>query len=158
MKHIKEFELFESYYQDSLSRKMVETAKKMEARLAGDSVRINSRDVGSNEELRALRSEALDKVKGGDKRAYGAMYSKGGNCESFFIVAPDAGINALQKPITDFDLNVSYREEPGAWCVIDVYATKGSGKSLYMETEGDVLYQWDNYENRAKGSLVDKKA
>ena len=48
MKHIKEFELFESYYQDSLSRKMVETAKKMEARLAGDSVRVNSKDVGSN--------------------------------------------------------------------------------------------------------------
>ena len=58
MKHIKKFELFESYY-DSLSQKIAETAKRMGSDLAKNSVRINTKDAKSEDEYRALRAEAL---------------------------------------------------------------------------------------------------
>lgn len=157
MKHIKKFELFESYY-DSLSQKIAETAKRMGSDLAKNSVRINTKDAKSEDEYRALRAEALEKVKNGDKKAYGAMYDRNGSYQSFFIAAPAEGISALKKPITDYHLNVTYLEEPGAWCVIDVYASSQNGRSLYMEVDGGVLFQWNDYEKIAKGSLVDKKA
>jgi hypothetical protein len=35
-----------------------------------------------------------------------------------------------------------------------VYNTPENAKSLYMEVDGEVLFQWDSYENKAKGKLA----
>lgn len=163
MKHLKPFKVFEELDTDPKtdnkmrqnSSKFVEMAKKYEASLRQKGIKMSSKDVRDDNDKNKLWKEALDKIKGGeDKVAYGMMKWSGDICQSFSIISPAGGIEALRKPITGFDMTVSYTEEPGKWCTFTVYNTPENAKSLYMEVDGEVLFQWDSYENKAKGKLA----
>ena len=160
MKNLKSFKLFEAYSSSYENSRVLDLAKQLTSRLGSSSlsssVRFESKDSRSEEEYRKLRAEALEKVKSGDAKAYGAMNWEGEMCTGFFIAGPANAIQALQKPITSTGFSINYTEDPGKWCVIDVLKrsdTKNSS-SLYMEVDGDVLYQWSDYEKNAKGKLA----
>lgn len=157
MKNLKYFKLFESYSTPSYENsRVLDLAKQLTSKLGSSSVRFESRDSRSEEEYRKLRAEALERVKSGDPKAYGAMKWDGKMCTGFFIAGPASAIQALQKPITSTGFSINYTEDPGKWCVIDVLkrADTKNSSSLYMEVDGDVLYQWSDYEKNAKGKLA----
>ena len=157
MKHIKSFKLFESYssfeYENS---RLSDLAKEMVSNLNSNYVKLESKDARSEEEYRKLRAEALEKVKNGDEKAYSAMKWDGKATTGFFIAGPAKAIQALQKPIIRNGFTINYLEDPGKWCVIDVSkrSNASDSSSLYMEVDGEVLYQWNDYEKKAKGKLA----
>ncbi len=157
MKHIKSFKLFESYssfeYENS---RLSDLAKEMVSNLNSNYVKLESKDARSEEEYRKLRAEALEKVKNGDQKAYGAMNWGGLGLNGFFIAGPAKAIQSLQKPINRTGFSINYLEDPGKWCVIDVSkrSNASDSSSLYMEVDGEVLYQWNDYEKKAKGKLA----
>lgn len=157
MKNLKSFDLFESSstfeYENS---RLSDLAKELVSNLNSNYVKFESKDVRSEEEYKKLRAEALEKVKNGDEKAYGAMNWNGNATTGFFIAGPAKAIQSLQKPINRTGFSISYLEDPGKWCVIDVLkrSNTSDSSSLYMEVDGEVLYQWNEYENKAKGKLV----
>ena len=175
MKHLKLFEDFKLNEEididsgtDNKMReandKMTKGAKKLEAELTKLGLKFVSKNTTSEDEYRKLRAEALEKIKAGDdKMAYGIMKWTQNNdiCQSFTIVVPEKGIEFLRQPIVNTGIAVSYKESPQKWATIDIYNSpggKGQSKSLYMEVDGEVLYQWDDYENKSKGKLSNKMA
>lgn len=163
MKHLKSFKVFEEIDTDAKtdnkmrqnSSKFVDMAKKYESSLRQKGVKMVSKDVRDDNEKNKLWKEALEKIQGGeDKVAYGLMKWSGDICQSFSIISPVGGIEILRKPFTGFDMTISYREEPTKWCTLSVLNTPDTGKSTYVEADGDVLFQWDSYENKAKGKLA----
>jgi hypothetical protein len=157
MKHIKSFKLFESYssfeYENS---RLSDLTKELVSNLNSNYVKLETKDARSEEEYRKLRAEALEKVKNGDEKAYGAMKWDGKATTGFFIAGPAKAIQALQKPINRTGFTINYLEDPGKWCVIDVLkrSNASDSSSLYMEVDGEVLYQWSDYEKKAKGKLA----
>jgi hypothetical protein len=140
------------------SPKMVEQAKKIQSTLKG--LKFTSKDVSDNDEKDKLWKEAIQKVKEKEcKEAYGIMKWSGSICQSFSIIAPASAIEILRQPLYGWARKIYYRETPGEFCTLEVYNNpggKGDSTSLYMQSDGEVLFQWDDYENVAKGKLKDK--
>lgn len=84
------------------------------------------------------------------------MNWEGESCNGFFIIGSANAIQALQKPIISQGFSINYTEDPGKWCVIDVLkrSDNKNSSSLYKEVDGDVLYQWNDYEKVSKGKLA----
>lgn len=140
------------------SPKMVEQAKKIQSMLK--EFKFISKDVSSSDDSNKLRKEAIEKVKEeGCKDVYGIMQWSGQICKSFSIIAPDACAEVLRIPFYGWARKIYYNEIPGKFCTLEVYNNpggKGESKSLYMESDGEVLFQWDDYENISKGKLANK--
>lgn len=173
MKHLKLFENFKLNEEididsgtDNKMReandRMTKGAKKLEAELTKLGLKFVSKNTNSGDENKKLRAEALEKIKSGDeKMAYGIMTWTSNNdiFQSFTIVVPEKGIEFLRQPITSSGFKIYYNESPGEWATIDIYNSpggKGQSSSLYQEVDGEVLYQWDDYENKSKGKLSNK--
>jgi len=159
MKNLKSFKLFEAYdsaFFAGQNSRLLDISKDLVNKLTSSYVKIETKDSRSEDEFRQLRKEALEKVKNGDTKAYGAMKWDGHLCERFFIAAPANAIPVLQKPIVNSGARIEYLEDPGKWCVLDVGRCKehSNSSSLYMEVDGDVLFQYNEIERKAKGKLV----
>lgn len=87
MKNLKSFKIFEAYSSSYENSRVLDLAKQLTSRLGSSSlsssVRFESKDSRSEEEYRKLRAEALEKVKSGDPKAYGAMNWEGEMCTGF---------------------------------------------------------------------------
>ncbi len=162
MRHLKNFSLFEELdtdaKKDNMMRdskeKMMSMAKGYEEGLKKKGLKMITENVRDDNSYNKMWKEALDKVKEGGETAYGMMKWSGDICQSISIICPVKGIEVLRKPVTDFHMNISYREEPNSWCTLQIFSTPGDGKSTYMENDGEVLFQWNSYENKAKGKLA----
>ena len=168
MKYLKSFKIFEEmdidYATDNKMRdespKMVEQAKKIENMLKG--FKFVSKDVSSSDDTNKMREDAIQKVKEENcKEVYGIMKWSGQICQSFSIIAPADCIEILRIPFYGFRRKIYYNENPGKFCTLDVYNSAEGGKdsrgqstSLYMMADGEVLFQWDDYEHKSKGKLA----
>jgi hypothetical protein len=140
------------------SSRMVEQAKKIQSMLKD--LKFITKNVSTSDEKSKLWKEAIEKVKQqGCKEVYGIMLWSGDICQSFSIVSPASGIEILRQPFYSGSRKIYYNETPGEFCTLEVYNSpggKGSSKSLYMEKDGEVLFEWDDYENKSKGKLSSK--
>lgn len=163
MKHLKSFKLFEEVDTDSVtnnkmrdtSKKMVDAAKKYEQQLVKSNIKFISKSTNSSEESRKLRAEAIKKIQEGDKNSYGIMQWSGDICQSFQIISPLSGkeIIAAPKYAHKMKINCTVAEN---FIALEVYNSPNDSTSLYMEKDGEVLYQWKEAENFQGGKLVNK--
>jgi hypothetical protein len=140
------------------SPRMVKQAKEIQSMLK--EFKFISKNVSSSDDSNKLRKEAIEKVKEkGCKDVYGIMQWSGQICQSFSIIAPSDCAEVLRIPFYSGGRKIYYNETPGKFCTLEVYNSpggKGESKSLYMESDGEVLFQWDDYENKSKGKLSSK--
>jgi len=163
MRHLKSFKLFEELDTDSAtdnkmrtnSKNLVDAAKKYEQLLAKEGIKLISKNVSSSDEARKLRSEAINKIKSGDKNAYGLMQWSGDICQDFQIITPEKGIEVVGAPKYGNNVDIKYTQYDN-WASLEYYNSPNEVKSLYMMADGDVLFQWDSYEKKSKGSLAGK--
>lgn len=162
MKYLKSFKIFEELDMDyetnrkmeNMTKWLVDIGKRYESDLTKKGLKMMTKDTRSTDETRKLYSEAYDKVKKGDENVYGIMQWVGQTCQSFSIISPAGGIEILRKPTNSQDLTISYSENPGEMCTLEIYSTPGNGKSNYLQKDGEVLYTWDSYGKVAKGKLA----
>lgn len=163
MKHLKSFKIFEEIDTDSgtdnkmrqFSPKMVEYAKKYEQLLAKAGVKLISKNVHSNDESRKLRAEAIQKIQSGDEKAYGIMEWSDDICKSFQIITPEKGFEVVGAPKTAYHVYINFKEGD-KFASLEIYNSPNESKSLYMKRDGEVLLQWNDYENEIKGTLSNK--
>jgi len=175
MKHIKLFENFTSKSRRSklneemdidsgtdnkmrdATPKMEEEAKKIKSLLEKKGLKFQSKNSSSSNESNKLRQDAIVEVqKEGFNGAFGIMQWSDDICQSFCIIGPASAIEVLQQPLYKFGRRINYTEKRGKYCILDVYNSPSESKSIYMETDGEVLFQWDDRENVTKGKLKDK--
>jgi hypothetical protein len=139
------------------NKRMEEGAKKLQAGLQKLGIKFISKNTNSSDDSRKLRQEAIKKIQGGDENAYGIMQWTSDNdiCQSIQIIVPAKGIEFLRIPIIASNLKISYNEVPGQWGALEVYNSPGEkeASSLYMQYDGEVIFQWNDYENTSKGSF-----
>lgn len=163
MKHLKTFKIFEEIDVDagadlklkSNSKRMEEAAKKYEQLLTKEGIKMMTKNSQSTDDTRKLREEAIKKVKDGDKNAYGIMQWSSDICQSFTIVSPVSGSEVVAAPkfASQMKINGTVSKD----CVVlDVYNTTTEATSLYMEADGEVLFQWNEREKSGKGKLANK--
>ena len=160
MKHLKSFKIFEEididYATDNKMKQntqsFVDAAKRYEQLLSKESIKLISKNTSSSDESRKLRQEAIKKIKDGDKNAYGIMQWSGDICQSFQIISPLTGQKIVAAP--------KYKHHAKIHCTIaedfislDVYNSPSDATSLYMEKDGEVLYQWKEIEKFQGGKL-----
>jgi hypothetical protein len=165
MKYLKDFKMFEELDVDNAtdnkmrtnSKKIVDIAKKYEQLLSKEGVKMNTRNTQETEESRKLRKEAIDKIKGGDKNAYGIMQwsSSGDICQSITIISPVSGSEVVAAPkyAGEMNINCTVAED---FVTLDVYNSPNESKSLYMESDGEVLFQWSEKPKVSQGKLANK--
>ena len=163
MKYLKDFKMFEEldvdYATDNKmranSKKIVDIAKKYEQLLGKEGVKMNTRNTQETDESRKLRKEAIDKIKGGDKNAYGTMQWSGDICQSITIVSPVSGSEVVAAPkyAGEVDINCTVAKD---FVVLDIYNSPNQSKALYMESDGEVLFQWSEKPKVSQGKLANK--
>lgn len=163
MKYLKNYRTFEELDVDSgtdrkmreNSKKMVDVAKKYEQSLTKEGIKMITKNTKETEESRKLRKEAIDKVKGGDENAYGIMQWSDDICQSFTIISPVSGkeIVAAPKYAGQVQINCTVAKD---FVTLDVYNSPNESKSLYMEDDGEVLFQWSEIPKVSQGKLKNK--
>jgi len=160
MKTLKTFkQLFEMDTDSSANLKMrnktirmVEASKQLANLIKKTGTELKMKETENQEEERALRSEALDMVKAGDNKAYQIMKWSDGILQTIHYILPAQAIKAFQNPYYGTEVSISYREEPGSWCTMEIYNTPNESKSIYMTTDGDVIFEWNDRERVSKGT------
>jgi hypothetical protein len=137
------------------SPKMVKIAKQYESLLNQAEVKIQTANSQSAEDSKRLREEAISKIENGENRAYGIMQWSDDICQSLQIISPRLGFDVLRIPKYSTGFSVSYRENDD-FSSLEIYNTPNQSKSIYMEADGDVLFQMDDYEKSAKGTMANK--
>ena len=163
MKYLKNFKVFEEIDVDagadlklaSNSKRMVDSAKKYEQSLSKLGIKMITKNTSSTEESRKLREEAINKVKEDDKNAYGIMQWSGDICQSFTIISPVSGSEVVASPKYSSQMRINGTVSKD-FVILDVYNTTNDATSLYMETDGEVLFQWDDRDQKGKGKLANK--
>jgi len=150
MKTLKSFkQLFEIDTDSSTDNKMrnktpsmVEAAKQLASLIGKTGTELKMKETENQEEERALRSEALDLVKSGDSKAYQIMKWSDGILQTIHYILPEKAIKAFDNPYYGSGVSISYRQEPDKWCTMEIYNTPSESKSVYMTTDGDVIFEW----------------
>jgi hypothetical protein len=150
MKILKSFQqLFEMDVDNSSNLKMrnktirmVEASKQLANLIRKAGTELKTKETENQEEERALRSEALDMVKSGDSKAYQIMKWSDGILQTIHYILPAQAIKAFENPYYGSGVSISYREEPDSWCTMEIYNTPNESKSVYMTTDGEVIFEW----------------
>lgn len=163
MKHLKTYKMFEEldidYETDNKmknnSKRMVDSAKKYEQSLSKVGVKMNTKNTQSTEESRKLREEAINKIKAGDENTYGIMQWSSDICQSFTIISPSSGIEIISAPkyAGQMQINCTVAKD---FVTLDVYNSPNESKALYMESDGEVLFQWGDNPKVSQGKLAGK--
>ena len=163
MKYLKHFQVFEEididYATDNKMKtnceRMVNAAKKYEQSLSKENIKMITKNTQETEESRKLRKEAIDKIKDGDKNAYGIMQWSGDICQSFTIISPISGseIVAAPKYAGEMRINCNVSKDLVS---LDVYNSPNESTALYMEADGEVLFQWSEKPKVSQGKLSNK--
>lgn len=137
------------------SKKLIEVAKKYEQLLSKEGIKMNVKNTQSDQDSRKLREEAINKIKEGDKNAYGISKWVGDICQSFTIVSPVDGKEVVSAPryAGGIHINCTIAKD---FVSLDVYNSPNESKALYMEADGEVLFQWSETPKVSQGKLVNK--
>lgn len=163
MKKLKYLRLFEEIDVDAgtdrkmreNSKKMVDAAKKYEQSLTKEGIKVISKNSQSTEDSRKLREDAIKRIKDGDENAYGIMQWSDDICQSFQILSPVSGKEIVSAPRYAGEMRI-YGNVAKDFVSLEVYNSPSESKALYMETDGEVLFQWSEKPQVSQGKLANQ--